>query len=187
MKIYDALSIAFYPTLLSIIFTIIFSLYSPAGSLTAMQSILVGVAFLAILPTTPLLYYMKKGSIDINVSIREKRTKFYAFAIISQSIAAVIFFLSGNTTMLSYSAAVVFVTITVLLINLRWKISAHSSAIATDVAAVFYVFSALWPLLFIPLVSFIRYKARAHSLMQLLAGAVIGFMVTLITFLAIYP
>ncbi len=187
-KIYDALSIVFYPTLLAFVVSIIFSLYSPVGlgSLTAMQSVFIGVMFLAILPTAPILYYLRKGNVDINISLREKRTRFYIVAVVSQSAAVAIFLSAGAAVMLSYSAATLLVTLAALLINLKWKISAHSSGAAVDAAALALVFG-FWPVfILVPAVSFVRYKAGAHTVSQLAAGAAVGILVTLLVFAMAY-
>jgi membrane-associated phospholipid phosphatase len=190
MKIYEILSIVFYPTLLSAILAIIFSFYSPTGLglLNPMESILIGIIFLSILPTAPALYQVARGKVDINVSVRKKRTVFYGFGAAIMFFGAIVFWLTGTKIMFSYSLSLLLVTTAALLVNLKSKISAHTSGIASDATALVYIYGIfLWPVfLLIPFISFIRYKTKAHSLLQLTAGAAAGIIITLIVFGVFY-
>jgi membrane-associated phospholipid phosphatase len=180
-----------YPALFTGILSVIFSVFSPLGlgELNTVQSMVIGVIFLSVVPIAPILYYMRIGKVDINVSAREKRTSFYIVAIIGQIIAVLIFLLTQTTVMFVYSLAVLLVTIVGMLINLKWKISVHTFGISSDVAALLYVYGMfLWPVLvLIPFVAFFRYKTKAHSITQLIAGITLGIVITILVYYIFYP
>lgn len=173
------------------VLSVVFSLYSPIGlgSLNAVQSMLIGILFLAILPTAPVLYYVVRRKIDINVSAREKRTKFYLLASASMLASVIIFWFSSAAIMFAYSLSVFIVTLIIAFINMKWKISAHSSSVSSDANALLYVYGTfLWPIsIMIPIVSIVRYKAKAHSIAQLVAGIIVGITMTLISYIVFYP
>ena len=74
----------------------------------------------------------------------------------------------------------VFVTSAVFIINLFWKISAHSAGVAGPTTALVYVFGpSLIPLYVLTLlVMWVRLKIKVHNLKQLIAGALIAIFIT---------
>ncbi|WP_422934518.1 phosphatase PAP2 family protein [Sinomonas sp. P47F7] len=79
------------------------------------------------------------------------------------SVMAMVFALVGGIALLA-------------LVSLFWKISGHAAAITSAAVSLLFLFGpAWWPLLaLVPAVIWSRLVLRAHTLAQLLAGAVFG-------------
>ena len=109
---------------------IIFSLASPIGLgpiLNPLSSILICLVVMVILPITPIVYEAWKGNVDLDVSERESRTKFFAFSMMCDVIAFVVYGYFNCHIMSTLAAAYFSVTTGVLLVSLRSKISVHGA------------------------------------------------------------
>jgi len=161
----------------------VFSFYSPVGtgSIGGMQSFLLGVIFLSVVPTLTILYFYKKGIVDIELSERRLRTPFYAIGLMSQIIAAAAFYSIQDRIMFVTAMAYAIVTSLMMFVNLKWKISAHASGVAGPVTALYSVFgSQVLPLYLLLLPVFaLRLKLKAHNIWQLIGGTVLALVVTL--------
>lgn len=108
-------------------------------------------------------------------------------------IASVFFFLCTMFTTLSdqfaYFAHVLFSTMLPFsLMRLKWKISGHVT-VATFVSTTFTLID--WRLFFFyvlsPILAWSRLKLKAHSPLQILVGALLGFITPTICLLLIHP
>ena len=159
-----------------------FSLFSPMGlgSIDPVTSTFLGIVFLAALPLAPILLYSRRGHVDFDVSERERRPFFFVLAIASYAIGAAVFRLVDSHVMFVLSMAYVTVTGVVTAISLFWKISVHAAGIAGPVTAMMWVFGP-W-LGFLHILSLatviVRYRLKAHSLPQLVAGVIVSIVVT---------
>ena len=169
--------------------SIIFGLWPviPSG-LPAWLDVLLGLVFLSFIPIIIVLYFYKKGKTDINVSDRTTRVYFYIISIASYATAASIFSYYGSHTMMLIATAYVTVSSTMFIINLFWKVSAHTAGTTGPFTALVYVYGPWLSFLYIiiPFVIWLRFKIRAHTIPQLVAGAVIALIVTWITYFFLY-
>lgn len=170
----------------SVFLAYIFSFHSPygTGNITSLSSFLLAGIFFSLLPGMAILYFSRKGKVDVELSERTSRTQFYLIAIVCQIIAAAIFFIYDNKLMFVTSIAYAIVTSLMTVINLKWKISAHASGIAGPVTALYVVYGDIALPLYILLIPIfiLRYRVKAHSTMQLIAGAALSIIVTYVVF-----
>jgi hypothetical protein len=170
---------------------IIFSLASPIGLgpvLTPLSSILICTIVMVILPPAPIVYEAWKGNIDLDVSARETRTKFFLFSIICDVIAFTIYNYFDCLVMSTLAAAYFTVTLGVMLVTLKWKISVHCAGIGGPGTALIYVFGPIaYPVVIIWLfVIHSRTILRQHSLEQGVAGVTLAVLITLVTYFFLY-
>jgi membrane-associated phospholipid phosphatase len=188
----NKISLIFSAPSLAFIAVVIFALFSPIGMgpfLTQTPSILLGTLFLCVLPIIPVVYYAKRGIIDIDISDRSKRPKFFAMSLVGYSLGAIIFGILYATSLMALSIAYVCVTSSIAVISFSWKVSVHTSAIAGPVTGLTYVFgwiAALMYLLLLP-IGWARLRLRAHSPWQLVAGSVVAVLVTFTVYIVFYP
>jgi hypothetical protein len=131
-------------------------------------------------PGITILYFSKKGKVDIELSQRESRTRFYIIGLAFEILAAAIYYHFSNRLMFVTSIAYALATLILMIINFKWKISAHASGIAGPVTALTMIYgSTALPLyvLLIP-VFILRYKVKAHNIWQLIGGSIVGITVT---------
>ena len=144
--------------------------------------------FTAVLPAIPILMMLRKGEInDLFISKKEQRTMPYLISFLAYVFWSVFMWRTLQFPMfivaMGIGSAVSIITITV--INLKWKISAHLGGVGGLTGAVFGVCyrMAINPLMFLivilaisALVALARMELKAHTPGQVLAGFVVGFL-----------
>ncbi len=170
---------------------IIFSLASPIGLgpvLSPLASILICLSVMVILPITPIVFEAWKGNVDLDVSVRESRTKFFVFSMICDVIAFVVYGYFDCHIMRTLAAAYFAVTAGVLLVSLRSKISVHGAGVGGPGAALIYVYGpfALLVILVWILVVYSRITLRQHTLGQSIAGVVLAIIISWGTYFFMY-
>jgi len=191
-KVADGISKVLSPVVIAMIATIIFVIGSPieTGTLGPVLSIITGLFFLSIFPTALIVYFYKKGVVDLDVSNRKKRTPLYIVIIGGYVVASVIFYVTNCKIMFVLSMAYVCVTSVATLLNFFTKVSAHSAGVTGPLSALIYVFGiSMVPLfiLFVPLVIWARIKLDAHTPVQLIVGSLTAIIITLLTYYLLYP
>ena len=166
----------------AIFVSFMFSFYSPygTGNMTELSSFLIGCLMFSFFPGITILYFSKKGKVDIELSQRESRTRFYIIGLAFEILAAAIYYHFSNRLMFITSIAYALATLILMIINFKWKISAHTSGIAGPATALTMIYgSTALPLyaLLIP-VFILRYKVKAHNIWQLIGGSIVGITVT---------
>jgi hypothetical protein len=164
----------------------LFSYYAPLGTgdISPLTSSVVGIMFLSILPSIPVLVIARRGGQDFEVSEKSQRSFFFIMALVSYAVGAVIYHLTNSRTMFALCVAFVMVTAIITVINQFWKISVHSTGSAGLITAMVWILG-LWmlPLYLLTAATLvIRYQMEAHDLKQLGAGAVMAIIVTLLVF-----
>ena len=146
--------------------------------------------FAAILPILTSLILIKKMNTDIDITDRRKRTLPLFFAVCSYIIGFFVLYIIDapaitTTLMLIYSSN----TLIILLINLSWKISIHAMGVAGPTAALIYLFGLPGVIfgLTIPIVMWSRVMLRKHSILQVLAGSVLGLIITSVQLYYLVP
>jgi len=143
--------------------------------------------FTGLLPALPIWLMMKRGEVnDLFISKREERTMPYLFSFMAYVFWALFMWRTLQFPMFIVamgmgSAVSIFI---IVIINLKWKISAHAAGMGGLCGSVFGVCyrTAINPVGFIALillisglVAFSRLELKAHTPGQVLAGFVVGF------------
>lgn len=133
-------------------------------------------------------YSAKKKHHSVLVAGKKERNFLYLASIISYIISASLFWYLGSHIMFLISIAYIAVASSVAIVNLFWKVSAHTTGTAGPITALVYVYGMiLLPMYLIVLpVAYLRYKDKAHTTAQLVAGAFIAIIVTFLIFAIFY-
>lgn len=134
----------------------------------------------------PAAYVLKlareKRVSDKHVPIREQRTRPYLVAAGSYAFGLLLLLLArAPFEVWALMWCYAFNTVMIALVNLRWKMSAHAMGAAGALAGLTYAFGAvlLPAYALIPVVGWARLRLGAHTLMQVVAGACAGVVLTL--------
>ncbi len=170
---------------------IIFSIASPIGLgpvLDPLSSILICLVIMVILPIVPIVYEAWKGNVDLDVSARESRTKFFIFSMICDVLAFSAYASLGCLIMSTLAAAYFSVTLGVTLVSLKWKISIHGAGVGGPGAALIYVYgpvallvSTIWIL-----VIWARITLKQHTLEQSVAGVILAVIISWTTYFFLF-
>ena len=143
--------------------------------------------FTGVLPALPIWLMMKRGEVnDLFISKREERTTPYLFSLMAYFFWALFMWrtLQFPLFIVAMGMGSSVSILIIVLINLKWKISAHAAGIGGLSGAIFGVCyrTAINPLWLLVLVLFIsgvvslsRLELKAHTPGQVLAGYVVGF------------
>jgi membrane-associated phospholipid phosphatase len=143
-------------------------------------------AVLAILP--PLIYLvwlLHRGQVaDLDVQLREERTRPMVFAIACAGIAVLALLMGTAPLEMTLLAAALWVqSVAIFGITLRWKISVHSATAAAAATLMWFLTGALLPLLVgVPVIAWSRVRLRRHTVAQTVAGALLGLAILVATF-----
>ena len=166
--------------------------YSVQSSVWKLVAVIGTLVFTGILPAIPIFLLMRKGEVtDMFISKKEERTMPYLFSFMAYIFWALFMWRTLKFEQINSmfivamgiaSAASIFI---VVIINLKWKISAHMTGIGGLTGAVFGVCyrTAINPVWFFALilgvsalVAISRIELKAHTPGQTLAGYVLGFL-----------
>ncbi|MFN3134854.1 MAG: phosphatase PAP2 family protein [Candidatus Kryptonium sp.] len=180
----EFISIIFAPQIVSFISFLFISFYLEPSIKMKIISAFTTISFTSIFPTMFVYYLIYKGKIDHPfVPEREQRTIPYLFAVLSAFVGFLILLYFKSHWLIMASQWCYFSnTFLILLINLRWKISAHSAGVSGPLSVLAWIFGyKVMPLfLLIPLVGWSRLYLRAHNFWQVVGGAVLGIVSTFI-------
>jgi len=148
----------------------------------------VGIALLTLVgPLLILRRELRRGGIsDWHISNRKERLRpipvLLSFLVVIIPLVLLIV-LRGPRLLLVGAVIALLLVVCNLVITLGWKISQHVSSIAasTTLIAATLGIGAAPVLLLIPLVAWARVKVKAHTVLQTIAGGVVGVSVTLAT------
>ena len=170
---------------------LIFSWFSPIGLgsiLTPLTNMMICISLMVVLPITPILYEAWHGNVDLDVSVRESRTKFFMFPIICYIIAYFVYNYFGCLIMSALAAAYFTVTTGVMIASLKTKVSVHGAGVGGPGTALFFVYGwiafpviLLWILVIIS-----RIVLRQHTLNESIAGVLLGVIITTIIYPFVY-
>ncbi|MFW9768456.1 MAG: hypothetical protein ACFFF9_03050 [Candidatus Thorarchaeota archaeon] len=170
---------------------IILSLFSPIGLgpvLDPPSSILICLAIMVILPIVPIVYEAWKGNVDLDVSKRESRTRFFIFSMMCDVLAYSVYSILGCLIMSTLAAAYFSVTLGITIVSQRWKISVHAAGVGGPGTALIYVYgpTALLVILVWAAVVWSRVTLKQHNTEQTLAGVILSTAITVVTYLVLY-
>lgn len=145
--------------------------FTPAWSLLAL-------CLMILAPAGYLAYLHHRGQItDLDVYVRQQRIRPYLFSITcSLTTFSLLHILQAPSILKIIAAAAVLETSGLFLVNLKWKISAHTAAIAGFSSLGLWAtgFSALPFMGLIPLVAWSRVHIKRHTVAQTIAGSLWG-------------
>jgi membrane-associated phospholipid phosphatase len=142
-----------------------------------------GGIYLVLAIMMPLLYLawlVKRGRItDLDVRLREQRRRPLLVTIVCTGFAWLVLALGLASSIMTAVAVAVWVQVLLMLaVTLRWKISVHAAVAASATTVAWAFLGTPLPLLLgVPLVAWSRLGLRRHTLLQTVAGGLLGFVV----------
>lgn len=141
----------------------------------------ISIFFVSILPIITSSLWIKKKNLEVDMPRRQDRIYPLLLVIVSYIIGVAVLYILGapsltTVLMICYLNN----TIIVLLFSLYWKISIHAMGIAGPATAIIYLFGwyGLLFSLLVPLVLWSRLYLKRHTPAQLIAGTVLGYLLT---------
>ncbi len=181
-----AISTIFSPYITAAVFIIIVT-YAYAQNLSQFLPWMVTfLAFAVIIPGIYTLWLMEVGKIvDIHISgLKERKIPFLVAGILAVIGALILIILDAAKPVIVMGVTYAINALAVALVTQFWKISVHTalfSAIATIVAIVFGT-SYWWLYLILIPLSWSRIHRHRHTILQVVAGALLAFVLTTATF-----
>ncbi len=172
----------FVPPAFSLLSFIFLAFYFEHSFVSKLSVALSGILFGFVLPVILFLFLRRKKKIaDNDATIKEERTVPYLWGIAFEITAALWLYFAGVSVIsvalwLAYAGN----TLILVLINKFWKISAHAIGSSTALGLLVFVFG-LQGFLILPLIILIgisRVRLGVHTKLQVLAGALLGFVST---------
>lgn len=164
--------------------------YFLAGPDSFLVPTLISIIFGALIPILTSLFLIKKMHTDLDITDRTKRTLPLILAISSYLIGfLVLYIVSAPAIVTAFMLIYGSNTLLILLINFYWKISIHAMGIAGPTAAFIYAFGISGAIIgiIIPFVMWSRVKLNKHTFSQVLAGSILGLVMTWIQLSYIVP
>jgi membrane-associated phospholipid phosphatase len=142
----------------------------------------VAVLFVCVLPLAAVVLLVRLGKVtDHHVSDRRQRAPVLAMSVVSLLAGlAVLLAINAPNSVIVVVLAIVGGVVVLAVISLFWKISGHAGAIALTTVIAVLILGVQWLplLLLVPAVAWSRVVLRAHTVAQVVAGAVVGGGVT---------
>ncbi len=151
-------------------------------------SLLIVISIMVVMPIIPIIFEAWKGRTDLDVSSRQSRPKFFAFSLLCYALAFAVFGYASCLILQALSAAYFTVTLGVLAASFYTKVSVHGAGVGGPGTALLIVYG--WPAIPVVilwgLVIWSRTRLRQHSLLQAIAGVLLGVLITLPTYALVY-
>jgi membrane-associated phospholipid phosphatase len=142
----------------------------------------VAVLFVCVLPLAAVVVLVRMGKVtDHHVSDRKQRAPVLAMSVVSLLAGlGVLMAINAPYSVIVVVLAIVGGVVVLAVISLFWKISGHAGAIALTTVIMVLILGVPWIplLLLIPAVGWSRVVLRAHTVAQVVAGALVGGGVT---------
>lgn len=143
----------------------------------------ISIFFAALLPTLIVFKWLSGKKIDLDIPDRRERTRPLTFVITSYLIGTAALYAVNAPEITTVLMFCYFSnTLIVLIINLFWKISIHAMGVAVPTTSLIYVFGPIGAIfaLIIPVVMWSRVQLRRHTAFQVIIGALLGFVLTIL-------
>jgi membrane-associated phospholipid phosphatase len=185
-----AISNVALPPIIAVLTFLVINLAVSSGLSFAVLTLLTTL-FAAVVPFGIFAVLVRRTRADeIDVAARKERGRWLLVSTVSFFIGATVLLLIRAPRLVTvvtfgYGA----VTLVILLINLRWKISAHTMGIAVPTTVFLFVFGP-WGLfcgLILPPVIWSRVYLKKHTIAQALAGALVGVVLTALVLWLLIP
>ncbi len=170
------------PPSFSIIIYTLFAIYleSVVEKKIILMAVVLIFGFFA--PIFLFIFLKKRGKlVDIDATIKEERTFPFLISILIYALGFIIllkFRINPISTVFWF--CYISNTAIIIFINKKWKISIHAMGAAGPTAALAYVFGGIGFLMvpIIILVAWSRVKLKCHTIAQVIAGGLLGFIST---------
>uniref|UniRef100_A0A7J3X4Z5 Phosphatase PAP2 family protein n=1 Tax=Thermofilum pendens TaxID=2269 RepID=A0A7J3X4Z5_THEPE len=180
-KLATAVSLVLAPQLYGGFASYLVWLHKAVGGAEALASLLISQT---VLPLAWVLLDAARGRVDIFVSDRSIRLKYYVLTLASYALGAVWAVVRDWDAYLPLYAAYAAVVAALAVVNelARWKISAHAAGIAAPTTVLVLAVNPWYLLLYFLLlpVAWARLELEAHTPGQLAAGAIVAAVATLL-------
>jgi membrane-associated phospholipid phosphatase len=147
---------------------------------------LLASVFSAVIPYGMIWYGVRRGRLsDRHIGVREQRTKPLALGLVSVLVGLALLGLLGAPRELVALVVALFVGgLVATVVNHFWKLSVHASVAAGSMVVLVLVFGPLLLLtgVIVVAVGWSRVRLRDHTLSQVVAGTVIGALVSGLVF-----
>ena len=155
--------------------------------LHACTAILIGFVYLTVLPLLPIILSSIFGRVDLFVSEREKRTRFFLLALLSYTLGILTSQLLRCRGLLIIHASYFIVTLAMMLTTLHTKPSVHVAGVMGPATYTVYLLgpSSIWLYLISIPVAWARIKLGAHTITEVALGGAIAVAATILTCYAI--
>lgn len=164
---------------LVLIYGILISTYYIDASSRWIWAILFIMLF-AVPPTLYVISLLKKGQIeDFHMNIRKERVKPLLVILINTLVGAGIFYALGSPKFFIVFTLCCLISILLMFfVTLSWKISGHGVAVGgLCVILISFMNEIAIPLsMIVPIVAWSRVKLSRHTVLQTVAGVILGFM-----------
>ncbi len=152
-------------------------------------SLVIALILIAFCPVINVIRKSLKGEIDILVPDRFSREPFFLQAIICYSAASVLLILLEDFYMAVLSLSYLSVSLAIAILNARvTKVSVHMAGLIGPDTFLLYI-GSYWLgilLLFLaPLLAWSRWKSESHTLKQVILGAIVSLIITLVVCLTL--
>jgi len=140
----------------------------------------ISLLFATILPILFLVFWSKIKKIDKDYTVKETRNFPLLIAVVIYFIGALILWLlTANPLTIVLMFCYGTNTLIVFFINLKWKISVHAMGVTGPTTALmFYTPLGFLLGLFAPLIMWSRITLKKHTVGQVLAGSILGYILT---------
>lgn len=114
---------------------------------------------------------------DIDVTKREERYHLFGRLVMISAISLIIVYILSNRTFLVLQLISFCLALTIFIITFFYKISGH---VILNTSAVFILnflfdWKLMWLFLIVPVVAFARLYLKKHTVAEVLAGGIVGF------------
>ncbi len=137
-------------------------------------------AYMAVAVLVPMLFILRlfrRGRVTgLDIQLREQRAVPMIFTLSAMGVAVALLWLGGAPRSLVVLALVnVALSVVLLLVTLRWKISVHSAVAGAVGLGAWYLLRTPLPLVLgVPTVSWARWRLKRHTWMQTVVGSAVG-------------
>ncbi|MGQ4891026.1 MAG: hypothetical protein ACP6IP_00910 [Candidatus Njordarchaeia archaeon] len=144
---------------------------------------IIGLLFVSVFPIIPVIFSVYSKETDMFVSDKEKRPKFFAWAIAIYVIGSIIFISFGAKKAAIFTICYATVSISIALLNYITKVSVHVSGVSGPLTYIVWYLGLPWLVTFVLVipVALERIKSKSHTLNQVALGFIISVIVTLAT------
>ena len=178
------ISCIFHPLIISIytFFILIYQYEYKADNVN--QIFMFCLLFANIIPIITVLFLKNKNIItDLDASIKEQRILPLSLGVLYSGLGFIVLkYLNANHMVQGLMFCYITNTIITIIITRYWKISIHALGVTAPIAAL-YIFgynNILLMLIITFLVGISRISLKTHSLKQVIAGSLLGFILTYI-------
>ncbi len=181
-KLARIISTLFVPPSFTII---VFTLYAFTFETELLKTVItILVAFLFGFTAQIILFVVlrRRGKIaDLDASVKEERTSPFLISVGFYLVGLIILIIFDvNIISIAFWFCYISNTLVTILINKRWKISAHAMGAAGPLAALIYIFGSIACIfaIIVFLVGWSRIQLKVHNLAQVIAGILLAFVST---------